>query len=73
MSYKLKKIDRQWRMASVSDPYFKYDEDGLKFSFMIFIKDSERENDLNTYMQINNLNNEQYILGDVLSDVPRIV
>lgn len=68
MSYKLKKIDRQWRMESVSDPYFKYDEDGLEVSFMIFISDSERESDLNAYMQVNNLNNEQDIPDDVCNN-----
>ncbi|KAA9000434.1 hypothetical protein FJU30_09250 [Affinibrenneria salicis] len=68
MSYKLKKIDRQWRMESVSDPFFKYEEDGLEVSFMIFINESEREKDMNTYMQENNIKDKQDIPDDVYNN-----
>ncbi|MFP1731176.1 hypothetical protein [Lonsdalea quercina] len=68
MSYKLRKIDSQWRMESVSDPYFKYEEDGLEVSFMIFTSDSERENDISSYMQKNNINDEKYIPDDVYNN-----
>ncbi len=57
----LQKIDFSWRMESCSDPLFRYDEYGLKVSFMIFLGQEIRHSDIGKWLSVYNLQNEQQI------------
>ncbi len=54
----LQKIDFEWRMESNSDPFFSYDEAGLKVSFMIFMGEETRNSDIVQWLSLYNLQNE---------------
>lgn len=36
MINRLKKIEKSWKMESVSEPFFYYDDNGLEIYFMVF-------------------------------------
>ena len=42
-------------MESVTEPFFKYDDDGLEVYFMVFMGEDARNKDLNEYVSKNNL------------------
>lgn len=59
MNSYLEKIEFSWKMESVSDPFFTYDENGLKIYFMVSLGEECRRKDI-----------DDYIGSSIESDIP---
>jgi hypothetical protein len=57
----LQKIDFSWQMESCSDPFFSYDEYGLKVSFMIFLGEETRNADIGKWLSLYHVQDELQI------------
>ncbi|GEM_PF-2329068 len=55
MKNTLKMVKSSWKMESVTEPFFNYDDNGLEVYFMVFMGEEARNKDLNEYVSKNKL------------------
>lgn len=64
MKNTLKMVESCWKMESVTEPFFNYDDKGLEVYFMVFMGEDVRNQDLNAYMSQNSLISQDDIPDD---------
>lgn len=55
MKNTLKMVKSSWKMESVTEPFFNYDDNGLEVYFIVFMGEEARNKDLNEYVSKNKL------------------
>lgn len=68
MINRLKKIEKSWKMESVSEPFFYYDDNGLEIYFIFFLGEDARIDDVNMYISSKTLKHECDIPDEIYNN-----